>query len=234
MTDISAASFGSTDAVDLGRLYADARSRIAALVAHADPTLPVPATPAWTVHDVVAHVRGVVQDGMAGNMAGAPGEAWTAAQVERAREVPVADLIAAWGEQAPGFEAFLSSPAGANATAAVIDVLTHECDLRGALGADGRPDDTALRFAFDALAGSVLRRAGEAGLPPLRIITHEGDVTGPDDAAIELRVSRYELVRAVLGRRCPAQVLAYDWSGDPAPYLAHVATFGPREDPLVD
>lgn len=234
MTDISAASFGAGRASDLGRLYRDARARIAGLVADADPATPVPATPAWTVHDVVAHLRGVVQDGLAGNMAGAPGDAWTGAQVERGRDVSIAELIAAWGEQAPGFEAFLSSPAGVNVMAAVVDVLTHECDLRGALYVDGGLDDEAARFAFDALAGSVLRRADEAGLPPLRITTPEGDAVGPEGAAVQLRVQRYELVRAVLGRRCPAQVAAYDWSGDPAPYLAHVATFGPRADPLVD
>ncbi len=234
MTDISAAAFGATAPVDLGRLYAASRARITDLVADADPATPVPATPGWSVHDVIAHVRGVVQDGLAGNMAGAPGEAWTAAQVERARDSSVAELLAGWAEQAPLFEAFLSSPAGANATAAVIDVLTHECDLRGALQRGGGLDDDAGRFAFAALAGSVLQRAVAAGLAPIRITAPEGDAVGPEDAATRLEAPRYEVVRAVLGRRSPAQVQAWAWTGDAVPYLPHVAVFGPREAPLED
>ena len=222
------------DAVDLGRLYAAARERITALVADADPTTPVPATPGWDVHDVVAHVRGVVEDGLGGNMAGAPGEAWTAAQIERGRGVPVAELVAAWAEQAPTFEGFLSSPAGAGVSAAVLDVLTHEYDLRAALGAPGGLDDEAGRFAFGVLAGSVVGRAAGAGLAPVRIASEEGDVAGPTDAAVSVTVARVELIRAVLGRRCTEQVRAWTWTGDPEPYLPHVAIFGPRQDPLVD
>ena len=71
--------------VDLGVLYRAARERISALVSEPgiDPLLVVPATPAWNVHDVVAHVSGIAVDGTTGNMAGAPGDEWTAAQVAR-------------------------------------------------------------------------------------------------------------------------------------------------------
>ncbi len=64
---------------------------------------------------------------------------------------------------------------------------------------------------------------------------YEGDVLGPQDTPVSLRVSRFELFRAALGRRSPAQVSAYDWVGaDPAPYLRHFFVFSPRLDPLTE
>jgi len=67
--------------IDLGETYKAARERISRLVTgdNIDPTLPVAATPEWTVHCVVAHVAGIAVDASTGNMEGAPGEAWTAA-----------------------------------------------------------------------------------------------------------------------------------------------------------
>ena len=40
----------------------------------------------------------------------------------------------------------------------------------------------------------------------------------------------FEFFRALAGRRSTAQVLAYDWSGDPAPYLPVLNHFGPLPD----
>jgi hypothetical protein len=80
----------------------------------------VPATPEWTVHDVLAHLAGVTQDAATGNMAGAPGDAWTAAQVARGASVSDGDLLALWAEHAPVLEGLLSSPHGASASAAVL------------------------------------------------------------------------------------------------------------------
>src|SRR4051812_26756542 len=125
-----------SEAPDLGRMYAAARGRISELVRDADPSTPVPATPGWDVHDVIAHLRGVVGDALAGNLDGVATETWTAAQVDRGRDVPLAQLLDEWNEEAPLIEAFLSSPAGRDVFAAVLDVHTHEADLRGALGAE--------------------------------------------------------------------------------------------------
>ena len=41
---------------DLGEMYRSARVRIGALVSDEIGSVPVPATPLWTVHDVVAHL----------------------------------------------------------------------------------------------------------------------------------------------------------------------------------
>lgn len=65
------------------------RERVTALARELTPdheAVPVPACPGWTAHDVLAHLAGVAADATSGNLAGAPGPAWTAAQVDARRD----------------------------------------------------------------------------------------------------------------------------------------------------
>ena len=117
-------------AIDLGATYRTSRLRIADLVDDTVADRPVPATPAWPVHDVVAHLAGVMHDVATGNLEGVTTDPWTAAQVERARGKSVTQVIDEWAGGAPAFEQFLSSADGVNASAAVFDVHAHETDLR--------------------------------------------------------------------------------------------------------
>jgi uncharacterized protein (TIGR03083 family) len=119
--------------VDPGIFYRTCRERITALVS--DPSVDESmVVPEWTVHDVVAHLSGVSEDATTGNMVGAPGEAWTAAQVQRGRSKTLSELLDQWTRNSPMLEAVFSSPEGAPRLAGVIDVHTHEADLRQAFG----------------------------------------------------------------------------------------------------
>jgi len=200
--------------IDFGALYGAARQRITALVADEGVDLEaiVPSTPAWRVHDVVAHLAGITVDAMTGNMDGAPGEAWTAAQVNRGRDRSLPDLLADWAKYGETFEGFLSSPAGGAATAAVVDVHTHEADIRHALGLPFVVPGEFLGWATGQLGDRFQTSLTEAGLPPVT-------VNAPDA----------ELFRARLGRRTADQVRKYDWSADPTPYLNAFFIFGPAE-----
>jgi hypothetical protein len=196
----------------------------------------LPAAPDWTIHDVVAHLRGIVEDGIAGNMAGAPGDAWTASQVARGADVDTQELLADWETDAPYMEAALTASGGSGLmSSAVIDIHTHELDILGALGRPLTLADASGRWLTSVLAGGLVEAAATNGLPALRVVTAEGDDVGPADAATVLRISRVELMRSRLGRRSAGQVVAYDWGGvDPSPYLPIYAVFGPRQDPLVE
>ena len=55
---------------------------------------------------------------------------------------------------------------------------------------------------------------------------------GPPTAT--LRIAPYELARVVLGRRSRAQMAAYDWEGDSAPYVAMLPVFTPPENDIVE
>lgn len=207
-----------TTTFDLGAAYGAARGRIADLVRSIDAAteaLPVPATPAWTVHDLVAHVVGVAADGTSGNMEGAPGEEWTAAQVARGKDVPIQGLLADWARSGPLMEAFLSSGAGAMAGAAVVDVHTHEADLRHALGRAVVVPDDFLRWVRARLGDGFDEAVAQAGLP-----------------AVTVEATGLEWFRGRLGRRTEAEVSAYGWvdaGGEtiaPGPYLDHWFIFG--------
>ncbi|MCO5331462.1 MAG: hypothetical protein M9961_15425 [Ilumatobacteraceae bacterium] len=202
---------------DLGALYRAARERISAIVTAdgVDPDRIVPATPAWSVHDLVAHITGVAADATSGNMAGAPGEAWTAAQVERGRDRSIAEMVEEWGATGPGIEAFLSGPGGEMAGAAVMDIHTHEADVRHALGLPFEVPADFLAWAGPQMREGLAEQVSAAGLP-----------------AVEVDVDDVTLFRARLGRRTETEVRGYRWSADPDPYLDSFFIFGRAAHPL--
>ncbi len=201
--------------IDLGASYRAARLRVANLVDDESGGQPIPATPAWTMHDVVAHLAGVMADIAGGNLEGVATERWTAAQVERGRDKTVAQVVEEWSGAAPTFEAFLSSPAGSNAGAAVIDVHCHETDLRSALGLAPAIPDEVVAWAGETMREAFVAQVAATGLPPVTI-----------------DVSDFELFRGRLGRRTRDEVSAFGWSADPAPYLDAFFLFGPTEHPV--
>jgi uncharacterized protein (TIGR03083 family) len=197
--------------IDRGTAYRAARERISALVTAdgVDPDLVVPATPAWTVQCVVAHVSGIASDATTGNMEGAPGEAWTAAHIARGAGRSIAELVAEWEQTGPMIESFLSSPAGANASAAVMDIHTHEADVRHALGLPVDVPQDFLAWAVPSLREGLAEAISAAELPP-----------------VEVAASDFEWFRGRLGRRTESEVRGYGWSADPTPYLDSFFIFG--------
>ena len=203
--------------VNPGTMYRGARERIIELVTapSVDPAATVPATPEWTVHDVVAHVAGVARDAVSGNMAGAPGEQWTAAQVARAADVSIAELLAQWQVDGPFLDEVFAAATEGMLVAGVLDVHTHEADLRHAQGLPLDVPSDFLAWSAARLRGGFTDAAAAAGLPP-----------------VEVNVSDVEWFRGRFGRRTVDEVCAYDWSADPAPYLDTFFIFGRAERSL--
>jgi uncharacterized protein (TIGR03083 family) len=224
--------------IDLGELYAASRHRITDLIMTAPPERidqQCPSTPDWTVHHLVAHLRGVTEDVRLGNVAAAGTDPWTADQVRRHGNTDIKTLLVEWSDDAPVLESFLSSPHGEAAARALFDVHVHEADLRGALDRVVDLPGVFGDWAIGPMTEHFVSGSTAAGLPPIRIQTDEGDEIGPADADVVLRISRYELFRALLGRRSASQVCSYDWSGvDARPYLTHFFVFGPRTTDLVE
>jgi uncharacterized protein (TIGR03083 family) len=198
--------------IDLGAIYRASRLRIADLVDDSVADRPVPATPAWQMHDVVAHLAGVAHDIATGNVEGAATDPWTAAQVERARGKSVSQVVDEWAGEATGFEQFLSSPDGGKAGAAVFDVHAHETDIRSALGLAPELSDEVLGYLGAAMRDSFAGQVAAAGLPPVTI-----------------DISDFELFRGRLGRRTADEICAFRWSADPVPYLDTFFLFGPTD-----
>lgn len=223
----------STSKTDLARLYAGTRARVLDLVtglSAEDQAAPVPACPGWSVRDVLAHLAAIAGDASAGLLAGPPDDAETAAQVARFAGQDLAAILAAWDSAAPAFGELIAS---ARLWPAVIDVASHEHDIRGALGVPGARDAEVVTEC----AGRLLRWLRPS--VPLRVIVEDGEFqVGPDDGGpgpcLTLTTTRFEAFRWRMGRRSRAQLAALDWSGDPSPVLGQLTVFGPAAADVIE
>ena len=216
------------EAGPVGAAYAGCRERIGALVIALDDAgtkARVSACPKWSVHDVVAHVCGVVDDALAGRLDGVATDPWTAAQVEARRNLPVADIVAEWNEKAPAFESMLDG-IGITGMQAVFDVVTHEHDVRGALGQPGARDSDAVQIGLEFVAPGYISSAAAGGLS-VRVNIDGGPSFGesaqPD---VSLTAGTFDVLRMLAGRRSVEQARALAWQGD-VDRAIDALTFGP-------
>ncbi|MFD7159475.1 maleylpyruvate isomerase family mycothiol-dependent enzyme [Kribbella sp. NPDC059898] len=196
-----------TDPKRSAELYHAGRERMAAAVqdlSAEDLDRQVPACPQWSVQDLIAHLAGVAADFAAGNVVGAPHPPWTAAQVARRQNLPIAEVLAEWETAGSALEAVIvggttSHPLVCNP---YVDAAVHEADLHGAIGS-GRPPAELWLAALDWMLD-------EPG--PLTVITPDGTYSvGSDAPEATVRTSAYELFRAIFGRRSKAQIAQWDW-----------------------
>lgn len=217
----------------LTHLYAATRQRVVALVAGLDEgqlATGVPACPGWSVRDVVAHLAAIAEDGLAGGLSGPPDDRQTAAQVARFARYSLAGILAAWTAAAAGFGEVIEA---SRSWPAVIDVASHEQDIRAALHRPGARDSDAVRESADRLLRALRPPV------PLRVEVEDAEyVVGPAPAdgepVLSLTTTRFEAFRWRMGRRSSAQLAALRWSGDPAPVLAHLTVFGPAATDIVE
>jgi hypothetical protein len=211
-------------------------------------TASLPACPSWSVHDVLAHVTGVGADVLVGNVQDAGSPEWTAAQLEARRGVPIGEVLAEWDDVGPKLAAMIDNFPGRYGDQVIADLAIHEQDIRGALDLVGARDSSVVAVATQFLLDVVVSPGARAlGLGPLevragprrRIVGTGEPPCGDPEAAIQaallspqadpapaapvicrVTAAPFELFRALTGRRSPAQVRCFDWSGDPEPYLA--------------
>ena len=215
---------------DLSWLYHGTRERLVLLLSQLDGAAlatRVPACPAWSVREVVAHLTGVSQDVLAGRLTRIATERETAAQVARFKDHDLAGILAAWAEVAPQFEQLVGT---LGAWPAVIDIASHEHDIRGAVGRPGARDAEVVWQS----AGWLLARLRPP--VPLRVVVEDAEFRAGPDNGTELRLttSRFEAFRWRMGRRSRAQLAGLDWSGDPAPLLDHLTMFGPAARDVIE
>lgn len=220
---------------DLQAAYRGVRERLTAVVRDAGPEAAatvVPATPDWTVKDVVAHLVGILADVRDGNLSGQGTDDWTARQVNDRRDRDLSAVLDEWTELAGVLEPTIPDFPPAMVAPLITDAYTHEQDVRGALGTPGARDDVAGVVALDMYLARLGDRLSDRGLA-LRVVTGGGDrVLGAGDPTATVRGEAFDLLRAATGRRSADQIRALDWDGDPAPFVEVFSTYPMRSSPL--
>jgi uncharacterized protein (TIGR03083 family) len=224
--------------MDAVGIYGRARRRLTGLVGGLDATAcatPVAGCPGWTVHSVVSHLAGVSADFVAGRTEGAATPPWTARQVAERHDASTSSVLAEWTASAVELEAMIATVPALFRVA--MDVLTHEWDVRGALGVGGDKADDDVDAVLQEILGGLAGRFTGAGSAPLRVLggTDEWILGGAAaDPGATVEVDPFELFRAVFGRRSEAQLRSWRWSGDPEPYLPLLTVFPPSAVDLAE
>ncbi len=207
---------------DWGQLYRDNVAALTALatgLSEEQLATHVPATPAWTVRDVYAHLAGGPADALSGRMDGAPGPEWTARHVGERARLPIGVLVE---EICSRQDAVAASVADSPSPALVWDVTVHHADLHEALGPD-RPPEVLWRQVLDSAAPRLVGRAGVT-------VRCDGQVWGDPGIEAAVEVPPYELYRALFSRRSRRQMQAWGQPGLDVGQLDALCVFGPRED----
>jgi uncharacterized protein (TIGR03083 family) len=208
--------------VDWAAEHRAARGRIAAFVAdldEADLETIVPPCPAWTVHDVVAHVVGIPVALAAGDYPAGDVQAWIDKLVDARRGRRTGDVLAEWDASAGGIDALLTG-FGDGAGRMVFDVVAHEHDIRLATGRPGARDSTGVHAAVAAIGGLLAPDLAHAGLPAVRITSNGRTwVVGEGEPGLAIELEPFELIRVFGSRRSARQMRAMPWQGDLDRYL---------------
>jgi uncharacterized protein (TIGR03083 family) len=187
----------------------------------------VPATPAWSVHDVVAHLTGITADLNALRFDAATPEDWTARQVAERRGSSLADLEDEWEREAPRFEEGLELLGYELGSHYVGDLLQHSCDVREALDEAPVDDDLALAVALDFYVDGFSQTLTAAGVGAVEVrVGHEGWTAGAGEVVATVTAARLPLLRAFGGRVGADDVRAFGWSGDVEAVLPFVNAYG--------
>jgi uncharacterized protein (TIGR03083 family) len=214
---------------DCGARYETLRQDLIAIVrglSAADRERPVPATPAWSVRDVLGHVTGITEDLNHLNFDAPDPDAWTQAQVDRHRDEPLEQTIAAWDREAPTFERGLRELGYGIGSHFVADLLIHLLDVRAALDLPIAADASAVWVALDFYLEELDHDLADAHVGALAVETGaETRLVGPGDVAASVTTEPFEMLRACAGRRTADEIAAYQWSGDVDAFLGRISQY---------
>lgn len=222
-----------------GAAYKAGQQRVTAFVADRDPDVVVPACPDWSVTDVIRHLAGISADATNLVFEGFASDAWTDAQVSSRRSMTLEEVLAEWSTTIDAaVETFgkaeeLDIPDTINSAmgpmpkrvlsaTAVSDILHHEFDIRNAFGDTSGRDLLEVHLMAGGHVRSLRPYFAMRGLQTIRVeSTDAGDGwnIGRDVPVAIGRASSFEILRAIGGRRTRAEMLAWDWQGDPERFI---------------
>lgn len=235
---------------DFAGAYAEERRRVAELVRSLDDAqlaAIVPACPAWTVKDLIAHLCHVAESYSKGDVPTASAytqgaganlsdeelarvrDAWTQSGVDARKHRSLGEVLAEWEEHAKVLGPMLAGevpwpegfPGLIAQYGAVGDISAHHNDIRGALGLEAERDGVAREISYEAQLFLLKARGTSLDTPAIRFLTQRGEhVIGNGEPVATIEVDWFELLRAVGGRRSADQIRAMFGDVDAEPYLS--------------
>lgn len=216
---------------DLVSQYRATRARIIERVAVLDDAASrrmVPACPAWTVRDTLAHVTGIAADLGAGRLPGSNTQAWIDGHVADRKNRPLDRLIDEW--LGAGVEAFIEKSGSGQL---LLDVCAHEHDICQALGQVGDRESDAVNACLSAMSELLRKDLLAKGATAAVALTSRGRswTVGEGPVGLMLEAEPFELLRIFGSRRSESQMRALPWKNadgsvaDVGPWLGLLAHF---------
>ena len=243
---------------DLADVYEQTRREVISFVEGLDEEdlrTSLPATPDWTVRDVVAHLTGDVACIVRGDFpreffesfgdeaAVIPLNRWTLGHVESRRDKTLAEVVSEWDvvtekELLPMIRGDVSWPEGVPPFAdrvLLTDLGVHQQDIYGAFGIERGRDGVPVKIGSSGYIVTMGLRLASDGVGALKLEAPDKSwVAGEGEPLATVRTSRFEFFRALSGRRSMEQLRAYDWEGDPEPFLPYFYPYGIRREALAE
>ena len=242
---------------DLADLYEQLRDDVSEIAAGLEPAMleaPVPATPGWTIRNVLSHVIADATCVIGGDFPTGFFEAfgersaidkvneWTARQVEQRKDRSLEELLQEWKTSGNEVAAMMRGerpwPEGLVPfvdRVLLTDAAVHQQDIFGALGIERARESAPIKIGLSGYIATMGLRLEADGIPPLEFDLGDKSYTaGEGEPGATVSASRFELFRAMSGRRNPEQVRGYGWDGDPERYIGYFYPYGVRNDSLVE
>jgi hypothetical protein len=198
--------------------YLRTRERVTELLsaaAEAELERQVPACPAWSVQELLAHLVSMPAAITAGRRPSGPVGEWLEELIVERKGQSSGELIAEW----QSLDGELAGLLGGSSALLFGDLAVHEHDLRGALT---KPDHAALEVdeVLPRTLAAFSKPLRAAGLGAIEVRNDSGVWRSHDDAVgWTLLVDPWTAVRAVNSRRTADEVRQLPALGEATPYL---------------
>ncbi|MFE4515796.1 maleylpyruvate isomerase family mycothiol-dependent enzyme [Kitasatospora sp. NPDC056783] len=210
--------------------YRHSREAIATLAAGLpDPAaVRLPACPEWSVRDLIGHLVHICESfvSLEDNQI----------DLVPLEGVPAAELLHRWDALDGALLAALGRTPELRRRILLLDVFSHELDLRQRLDAPADPAaHPAFRGALELSTMGFGLAVNGGGLPALRIETAgQVWVVGEGTPAATVRGAGVDVFRSLTGRRTRPQIEGLDWSGKSAGTWEAAFAWGPFVPPTAE
>lgn len=216
---------------------------------------PIPVRREWTVKDTLAMLAGFAEALIEGLWNEDYSDAWSdnelrqrlqgrfQAMIDLRRDRSGEDVLKEWTALAPRMERMMAGhepfPPGIHPFAAwtyLWAVVQNAHNIWTALGVASKDRDSeATSLCLESAIYWLDMRLQAKQIPALRVRTAEQEwVIGDGIPQATVTAPKFELFRALSGRRSLDQIMAFSWDGDAKPYLAVFSPFDPPVDAIIE